>query len=171
MNEDQKHMDLLQLLSRYDFLLEQLQKSMSDGFNNLCRANYHNKDSLRGRYGMDYWDETYEGQLITEIDVGGKLNIVKRRTREEQGENDNVGTDKEGEEYERELRKRNCDSKKQKAKLARSDDPLRMFGGALSIPTSLRQCQTNFKGGIPLIEELTNCKRDIQRLAENYENI
>lgn len=169
MNEDQKHMDLLQLLVRYDFLLEQLQKSMSDGFNNLCRANYHNKDSLRGRYGRDYWDETYEGQLVVETDTSGNVNIVKRKIREEQKESDSVGTEKEDEKYERQLRKRNSDGKKQKTRIARSDDPIRMFGGALSIPTSLRQCQTNFKGGIPLIEELTNCKKDIQRLTENHE--
>lgn len=41
-----------------------------------------------------------------------------------------------------------------------------MFGGVLSVPSSLRQSQTSFKGCIPLIAQLINYKNEILTLVE-----
>lgn len=150
MLEEKECLELLKLLSRYDLLLEQLQKSMSEGFSQLGRANYHNKDSLRGRYGRDYWDESYEGQLIVQA---GKELSVKLRTEPTQEPLENVSS----------LRRRGEKARPDKT-VSNARNPISMFGGALSIPSSLRQSQSNFKSSIPLIVELINCRRRIERL-------
>ncbi|QLQ80955.1 hypothetical protein HG537_0E03100 [Torulaspora globosa] len=169
MDQDTDYLELLKLLSRYDFLLEQLQKTMKDGFHNLGRANYHNKDTLRGRYGSDYWDESYEGQIVVESQEDGSISIVKLAL-EDECEDMSSEDEKVDEKLHQEalLRKRN-QSKQRKLRKIRHREPLTMFGGVLSVPTSLRQCQTNFKGTIPLMEELVNCKLTISRLVEKLE--
>ncbi|CAI6473423.1 AKR_HP2_G0023590.mRNA.1.CDS.1 [Saccharomyces cerevisiae] len=65
---DEQYLRLIELLSNYDSTLEQLQKGFQDGYIQLSRSNYYNKDSLRGNYGEDYWDETYIGQLMATVE-------------------------------------------------------------------------------------------------------
>lgn len=170
MEEDQEHLELLKLLARYDLLLEQLQKSMREGFQNLGRANYHNKDTLRGRYGSDYWDEAYEGQLSVERGTDGRISFVKVKLDEDEKE-EPIVDEKVDEKLhdEANLRKRNREAKEKKLKKLRHRDPLTMFGGPFSIPQSLRQCQMNFKGLFPLIEELINCKTAMTEVMTKLE--
>lgn len=169
MDEDADYLELLRLLSRYDFLLEQLQKTMKEGFQNLGRANYHNKDTLRGRYGSDYWDESYEGQIAVETQKDGSISIVKLAL-EDESEEMSAEDEKVDEKLHEEalLRKRN-QAKERKLQKMRHREPLTMFGGIFSVPTALRQCQANFKGAIPLVEELVNCKLTTRRLLEKLE--
>ncbi|AQZ11175.1 VMA22 (YHR060W) [Zygosaccharomyces parabailii] len=152
MLEEEDLLELLKLLSLYDLLLEQLQKSLSEGFSLLGRANYHNKDSLRGRYGRDYWDESYEGQLMVK---SGKELMISRRM----GQGGTQETPKE----EKSLRRR-CEKPISIENTPKPRDPIYMFGGVLSTPTSLRQSQSHFKSSIPLMTELLNCRRRIEKL-------
>lgn len=126
------YLELLKKLSHYDYLLEQLQQNFNDGFSNLNKANFYNKDSLRGKYGQDYYDLNYEGQLTVVID-SQKQNFI------------NI--------------KRNMEL----------NDPIQMFG-MLSIPTSLRQCQDDFKKSITVIQELNNCKNEINVILDKLTN-
>lgn len=156
---------LLKQLSKYDLLLEQLQKSMTDGFYNLGRANYHNKDSLRGRYGMDYWDKSYGGELAVNVDKEGSMSVIKRAAVSKEdiiGEKE-ADTEADDEGPRRRIKSGSREPRKPQAHV----DPITMFGGSLSAPTSLRQCQKNFQGGIPLMIELINCKNDIIRLIKD----
>ncbi|CCD24486.1 Vma22p NDAI_0D01720 [Naumovozyma dairenensis CBS 421] len=184
---DDPYIHLLNLLSRYDQLLEQLSNSISTGFHNLSRANYHNKDSLNGRYGKDYWDESYVGEITVEITQPppeqqslqqGIVHIVRKKLHtdekadiivEETDDDDDDTKDKLKNRKEktnkREEKKDNDDTKKKDV----SYDPILMFGGALSIPSSLRQCQTNFKGCIPLFSDLISCRMKIDRLVTKLE--
>lgn len=160
MLQEKDHLELLKLLARYDTLLEQLQRTMSEGFSQLGRANYHNKDSLRGRYGSDYWNNSYEGHLRAQIDENG-VSIGQVEGREY--------TSKEVLEDEKFLRRRGAEKSKRNINLQK--DPITMFGGALSTPTSLRQSQSHFKGSIPLMVELINCRRRIESIATTSERI
>lgn len=169
MEKDQEYLELLKLLAQYDLLLEQLQNSMSAGFQNLGRANYHNKDTLRGRYGSDYWDESYEGQVIVERQPDGKVNIAKVQIDEDNEEEIKEEKVDEKLHSEASLRKRNREAKEKKLKKARHRDPITMFGGVLSIPQSLRQSQTNFKGVLPLVEEIANCRLSMFELMSKLE--
>lgn len=66
-------------------------------------------------------------------------------------------------------RKKGTKPEKQKTqshKLKQDYDPILMFGGVLSVPSSLRQSQTSFKGCIPLIAQLINYKNEILTLVE-----
>lgn len=169
MDEDEKCLELLKLLSKYDLLLEQLQKNMTEGFQNLGRANYHNKDTLRGRYGSDYWDESYEGQLFVERQEDDTLSIVKQVLEEKREviiEDEKID---EKPHQETELRKRK-QAREKKLQRLRHREPLTMFGGVFSVPQSLRQCQSNFKGAIPLVEELVNCRIAMASILGKLEN-
>ncbi|QLG70466.1 hypothetical protein HG535_0A04060 [Zygotorulaspora mrakii] len=159
MMNDDSYIGLLKLLAKYDLLLEQFQKSMADGFYNLGRANYHNKDSLRGRYGMDYWDRSYEGQLVADIDGRGDVNITKREIIDTENEEKSEASNSQ-------IRRRNRGDNEEKKKKFKQTDPLSMFGGSLTAPMSLRQSQSNFKSGIPLMVELINCKNSIHQLVK-----
>ncbi|KOG99123.1 Vma22p [Saccharomyces eubayanus] len=164
---DGQHLRLLELLADYDSTLEQLQKGFQDGYIQLSRSNYYNKDSLRGNYGKDYWDETYVGQLVAAVDESSSklvIDIVKRNPQEDQvadvtKEEDNTliqrkkGTKKETE-------------KGQSPKPVQNYDPILMFGGVLSVPSSLRQSQTSFRGCIPLMVQLINYKNEILTLSK-----
>ncbi|CUS22181.1 LAQU0S04e10066g1_1 [Lachancea quebecensis] len=163
--------ELLKLLEAYDFLLEQLQASFSAGFYQLSRANYHNKDSIRGRYGSDYWDQTFKGtQFITS--QGPKLARLPDSQVLEILESEDESSS-EADEKDEVLRKRKEDQspevKKTSAK-KKLPDPLLMFGGALSIPSSLRQCQSSFKGSMESVVELANCRRKIEKLVSGTQD-
>ncbi|QLL33398.1 hypothetical protein HG536_0E03090 [Torulaspora globosa] len=169
MDEDADYLELLRLLSRYDLLLEQLQKTMGEGFQNLGRANYHNKNALRGRYGSDYWDECYEGQIAVERQNDGSVSIVKLALADESEEMPDEDEKVDEKLHEEALLRRRNQAKQRKLQKTRHREPLTMFGGIFSVPTSLRQCQTSFKGAIPLVEELINCKLATKRLLDNLE--
>lgn len=84
---DEQYLRLIELLSNYDSTLEQLQKGFQDGYIQLSRSNYYNKDSLRGNYGEDYWDETYIGQLMATVEEKNSkvvVEIVKRKAQDKQ---------------------------------------------------------------------------------------
>ncbi|CAR24083.1 Vma22p [Lachancea thermotolerans CBS 6340] len=163
--------ELLKQLEAYDFLLEQLQAGFSAGFYQLSRANYHNKDTIRGRYGSDYWDQTFKGtQFITA--QGPKLARLPESQVLEILESEDESSS-ESDEKDEVLRKRKegQSSERKKAGLKkRLPDPLLMFGGALSIPSSLRQCQSSFKGSIESVIELANCRRRIEELISNTQD-
>ncbi|KAL3234958.1 Vacuolar ATPase assembly protein VMA22 [Nakaseomyces bracarensis] len=157
--EDKDVLELLKLLSEYDSLLEQLAKAMGDGFANISRANYHNKDALRGKYGKDYWDAAYEGQVEVLCD-STVVDIINRPAKE-------VSTVKVEEDKVRNRKDRNKSrvgpSIAEEVR-SRSYDPILMFGG-LSTPSSLRQAQSNFKGCLPLFIQLIKCKEAIMKLS------
>ena len=73
---DDEYVQLLAELSQYNMLLEQLQSTLAEGFINLGRANFHNKDSLRGRYGADYYDESFTGLFTAAIDKDNHVSKV-----------------------------------------------------------------------------------------------
>lgn len=160
--EHKEVIDALKLLAEYDSLLEQLAKTMGDGFANISRANYHNKDTLRGKYGKDYWDDAYEGQLEAVCD-GDDIDIVKKQIKEvSKTESD-----------EKKVRNRKNKTTEVNDKTIDGDDvrnrdydPILMFGG-LSTPSSLRQAQSNFKGCLPLFVQLIKCKQDLIKLTNN----
>ena len=160
MLQEKDHLELLKLLARYDTLLEQLQRTMSEGFSQLGRANYHNKDSLRGRYGSDYWDESYEGHLRVRLGEN-ELSIIHQEERE--------SAPKEQLQVEKSLRRRGGEKSKSAATSRKKKDPITMFGGALSTPLSLRHSQSHFKGSICLMVELINCRRRIELIVTTSE--
>ncbi|SCU98162.1 LADA_0H10990g1_1 [Lachancea dasiensis] len=169
MLSEDKCVELLELLAHYDGLLEQFQVACGDGFFQLSRANYHNKDAIRERYGKDYWDETYRGSRFVSIE-GTKFTFKDSETVEQYlaqfEEVEHEGSDQAQEEKTVRRRKETKDSAGvQKTKRAtKAKDPIFMFGGALSIPSSLRQCQSSFKGSTELILELVNCRKKIEAL-------
>lgn len=162
---DEQYLRLLELLSNYNSTLEQLQKGFRDGYIQLSRSNFYNKDSLRGNYGKDYWDKTYMGQLMATVEkTDSKLvvDIVRRKIQDKQEK-------KEEEDNKLTQRKKGPRSEEQKAqshKPKQDYDPILMFGGVLSVPSSLRQSQTSFKGCIPLIAQLINYKNEISMLIK-----
>lgn len=168
---DGEHLRLLELLADYNSTLEQLQKGFQDGYIQLSRSNYYNKDSLRGNYGKDYWDETYVGQLAAAVEESSSklvMDIVKRNPQENQ-----VADETKEEDNTLTQRKKGAKKETQKGQRPKSEqnyDPILMFGGVLSIPSSLRQSQTSFRGCIPLMVQLINYKNEIlalsKRLAE-----
>ncbi|EHN02096.1 Vma22p [Saccharomyces cerevisiae x Saccharomyces kudriavzevii VIN7] len=162
---DGQYLRLIELLADYDSTLEQLQKGFQDGHIHLSRSNYYNKDSLRGNYGKDYWDKTYAGQLMATVDDSNSksvIDIVKRKVQE------NEETKKE-EDSTLVQRKKGAKSEEQKPKdpkLKQDYDPILMFGGVLSVPSSLRQSQTSFRGCIPLMVQLVNYRNEILTLVK-----
>ena len=137
MSNDELYQQLVKALALYDSLLEQLQSSFQDGFHLMSRANYHNKQSLRGSYGQDYWDETYTGSRFVKIYNDHSIKEVKESKYDIDSEDIN-DSNKYGEKLAGEketLRKR-----KQREKLLEKvkEDPIYMFGGALSVPLALK---------------------------------
>ncbi|SMN18448.1 similar to Saccharomyces cerevisiae YHR060W VMA22 Peripheral membrane protein that is required for vacuolar H+-ATPase (V-ATPase) function [Maudiozyma saulgeensis] len=170
-DNDEQYLTLLESISTYDMLLDQLQKSMSEGFIDLGRANFHNKDSLRGRYGSDYYDESYEGLIEAHINGDGLFSIFKKNNEMIIDDDEKNSKDDESSEEGIKSRKthvRSHESNNQKLKIR---DPIRMFGAGLSIPSSLRQSQANFKSSVNIIFDLVNCRnhllQDIQKISEN----
>ena len=150
---------LLKKLSEYDVLLDRLQGQMADGFYNLSRANYHNKDSLRGSYGRDYWDQTFAGTRFVRIEQDGVI-----------VEDAGAKADKdETQATEGGLHNRRKDVSKKEAAQRRQKTPLYMFGGALSVPSSLRMCQEHFQRCLPVVVRLVNCRREIDVLLDELE--
>lgn len=168
MNDE--YLNLVELLFKYDELLEQLQTCMSEGYTNLGRANYHNKDSLRGRYGRDYWDELYIGELIVTYSKEDSQYTISKKVPEDDDAHEVTDKDNSNDSKIRNRNKVN-ENKKEKEKKIVNKNPISMFGGVLSIPSSLRQCQTNFKGCVPLFSELINCQNDIKKLSSILEHI
>ncbi|SCU99962.1 LAME_0G06656g1_1 [Lachancea meyersii CBS 8951] len=176
MPDEQKYAKLLELLAHYDYLLEQLEVTFSDGFQHLSRANFHNKDSIRGRYGSDYWDEHFKGSQFISCRNSNFAAMEPERALqylaqfesdlEDEQEEDQLGKDRK----ESSLTNRK-EGKKSKSKPTTTlYDPILMFGGVLSIPTSLRQCQSSFKGSIGLLIELVNCRRNIEQLGSELKS-
>ncbi|SCV02831.1 LAMI_0H03334g1_1 [Lachancea mirantina] len=168
---------LLDLLANYDTLLEQLQTSFSEGFYQLSRANYHNKDSIRGRFGMDYWDNTFEGTQLISVSESA-FNVVPFESRDDDLIENDISDDDFKTEKDlvrrRKLRKQRqyedgVNEGKRQIPRSHSKDPIHMFGGVLSVPTSLRQSQSSFKGSLAVIIELTNCRKQICRALEDWE--
>lgn len=62
---------IIDKLVQLDMLREQLERSMSDGFAQLARANFHNRDAISIRYGRDYWNENYEGCWSVDVNETG----------------------------------------------------------------------------------------------------
>lgn len=160
--KDEIYVDLARQLEEYDQLLEQLQASMSKGFYNLSRANFHNKDSLRGKYGMDYYDENYIGQFQLEFDekegVFSKVPIVVENNEELISEENELKV---------KSRKTNIKKREKNNDHKRKDyDPIIMFGGCLNIPSSLRQSQSTFKSCVPLFLQIINNKKRIDEILK-----
>lgn len=156
-NDDEKYLALLEQLTRYDMLLEQLQKTMSEGFINLGRANFHNKDSLRGRYGSDYYDESFEGLIEVRVSNKNKITMYKKNDQIAESKEDQEDSEEEG----LKSRKNGDKSKTKSSKSMKIKDPINMFGAGFSIPSSLRQSQTNFKNTTTVIFDLINCKKQL----------
>ncbi|CCF58103.1 hypothetical protein KAFR_0D04550 [Kazachstania africana CBS 2517] len=152
---NEQYIELVGQLSRYNELLDALQLNFNEGFYNLARANFHNKDSLRGKYGKDYYDESYKGQYEIKIDEEVKYEVVKRESLpfQESDDEDEDGNDK--------VRSRKMKNPEKTIKKTDNYDPILMFGGGISIPASLRNCQKNFKNNLILIIEMINLKNDI----------
>ncbi|CCC66718.1 hypothetical protein NCAS_0A01600 [Naumovozyma castellii] len=178
-NGDAPYVRLVSLLAEYDSLLEQLQSSMSDGFHNLSRANYFNKDSLRGSYGVDYWDESYIGELTVEItgSTRPEVDIIRKKPiLKTDDDGDDGSLEEKPDATDSTIKKRKGKNKEEKQRSTQKKkntvyrDPITMFGGGLMIPSSLRQCQSNFKGCIPLFTQLINCKIRLNELLEEIKD-
>ncbi|CEP64560.1 Vma22p LALA0_S12e01706g [Lachancea lanzarotensis] len=159
--------ELLELLAHYDYLLEQLEVSFSEGFQHLSRANFHNKDAVRGRYGRDYWDERFKGsQFVSHKDSTISIMESERASKYlAQFESDDEQEEQVEDGNGRHLKNRKTGQEKSDVRASKAiRDPIHMFGGVLSIPSSLRQCQRNFKGSIGLLVELVNCRRKIDNM-------
>ncbi|AGO09943.1 AaceriAAL048Wp [[Ashbya] aceris (nom. inval.)] len=150
---------LLKKLSEYDVLLDRLQGQMTDGFYNLSRANYHNKDSLRGSYGSDYWDQTFAGTQFVRIE---RDRVILEETEAKAG-NDETQAAEGG------LHKRVKDVSEKEAAKPQTRNPLYMFGGALSVPSSLRMSQEHFQRCMPVVLQLVNCRRELSALLDGLE--
>lgn len=161
MTEQDLYLLLVRKLSLYDTLLEQLQTGFQNGFNQLSRANYYNKDSLRGSYGQDYWDETFVGTRFVKITVTHKIEELECPGSPEE---DTVDEKEQSEQ----VRRRN-ERKKLVEKVKK--DPLYMFGGSLSVPVSLRQSQSSFKSTIPVMYQLIELRDEISSLVDRLERM
>lgn len=148
-----KYLEVIELLDKYDLLLEQLECAMKDGFFNLSRSNYYNKNSLRGSYGKDYWDNTYIGQQFVRVD--GTILLKRDLSELDKTSEDDIEKDNQ-------LKNRKCSGEKKKK--PRITNPLYMFGSILSIPNTLRQSQSNFESCIPLLLEIASCKNQINQI-------
>ncbi|SCW00151.1 LAFE_0B10572g1_1 [Lachancea fermentati] len=166
MKYEDPYIELVELLAQYDSLLEQLQASFIDGFQHLSRANYSNKDALRGRYGQDYWDYTYEGTQFVST-KNNKIDIINRVGSQVK---DSSKVDEAEEVDDRKLRRRKVHTEEKEPERSKKPtnltDPIYMFGGVLSVPFSLRQCQSCFKGSIPLLAGLVNCRKEIDLILK-----
>ncbi|AET38708.1 Vma22p Ecym_3210 [Eremothecium cymbalariae DBVPG len=163
-----KHYDqLVSLLAKYDTLLDQLQQYLSMGYYNLSRANYHNKDAIRGYYGQDYWDATYPGTKLVDIKQDGTFSIDQVSN----DSNDKKGASDMPTNTENVLRNRSEGILRQPEieRNLKPKDPIYMFGGLLSVPSSLRQSQSAFQRCIPLISELVNCRKALLDCLDGYE--
>ncbi|CDO92347.1 unnamed protein product [Kluyveromyces dobzhanskii CBS 2104] len=164
MIEDEIYDAIVTKLAVYDSLLEQLQSSFQEGFHNLSRANYHNKDALRGSYGKDYWDENYTGYRYVRIDDEHSVSEVEEKIA--------VGSDEETiPERISESNNEKVKKRKQREKLLAKvkKDPLYMFGGALSTPMSLKQCQSSFKASMSVMYHLIELRCAINNLLKKLE--
>ena len=165
-SSDNEYVQLMAELSQYNMLLEQLQSTMSEGFINLGRANFHNKDSLRGRYGADYYDESFPGLFTVSIDK--KDHFSKVAIPEASPESsDEQAQDEEDEE--KVIRQRKEKSEKKKSVVKRKD-PIMMFGAGFSVPSSLRECQRNFRSSTAVMFDLVNCRNDILRRIQQLKD-
>lgn len=162
MSRDDLYLRLIKKLAEYDSLLEQLQSSFQDGFHHLSRANYHNKDTLRGTYGRDYWDETYTGHRYVSIDGKHRIQEIAEPEYKEDQEEEDI-PEKQDTEASHKLRKR----KQRKTLLEKAKkNPIYMFGGALSTPMSLRQSQSSFNSSFPVIYKLIELRYELNALLD-----
>lgn len=157
-------------------MLEQLQAGLSAGFNHLSRANYHNKDSIRGRYGRDYWDNTFTGTQFISVLENELARMPDNLVLEMLQSEDDLQDDEvqKQEKDDKTLRKRNTHQDKNTTETNPTKklvDPITMFGGVLSIPSSLRQSQSSFKGSIEVIVKLVNCRRRLNSLISNVDEL
>ncbi|CCE62832.1 hypothetical protein TPHA_0D01930 [Tetrapisispora phaffii CBS 4417] len=181
--EDKDILDLLENLSKYNLLLEQLQNSMRDGYSNLSRANYHNKDSIRGRYGKDYWDYSYTGNKTVKVDLTSgedTISIFKTKLlnsdsieiKEDDQSSSNTIIDEKNDNVlknrkEKTTSKTKTSKSSNEVKPVIEKNPITMFGSAFTIPQSLRDSQTNFESIIPLLQELINTKNKINKITND----
>lgn len=180
------YLTLLEQLSQYDFELEQLSKCFVDGFNQLSRANYYNKDSLFGsKYGSMYYDMNYEGQLyikLTEDDSrnGHHLTILNKSDLTKNTDTDlssvpptspsltQTNIRKRGSRNPNEIDENTdfAQDQQNKSKSKGPYDPIKMFAGGFSIPRQLRHSQQHFQSSIPIIQSLINRRNNINRLID-----
>lgn len=160
MTEDDIYQLIVKNLATYDSLLEQLQASFEEGYHQLSRANYHNKNTLRGSYGKDYWDETYTGNRY--ISINDKHSVSETEEPLHIANDEEIIPEKDEETNE------NLKKRKQREKLLAKvkKDPIYMFGGALSIPSSLKQCQLSFKASMPVLYQLLELRRTLNGLLD-----
>lgn len=163
---------LFSLLAEYDTKLDRLKDTLSQGFYNLSKANFYNKDSITSSYGSDYWDSNFTGTEFIEIDSNGVF-----RRNENNMFSYHVNGKKEVEycsdKDEGHLRNRKLkNSRSTSTSNAKSNlDPLYMFGGGFSIPSALRESQSEFKKCIPILLDLVNCRKQLNEVLNQTQNI
>ncbi|KAK5781656.1 Vma22p PWA37_004552 [Arxiozyma heterogenica] len=178
------YLTLLEQLSQYDFELEQLSKCFADGFNQLSRANYYNKDSLFGsNYGSIYYDMNYEGQLYVQISLNNNENDHQLTILDKTGINRNTDNDQSSFQAgasglkQRNIHKRGTgkfsglkektetlEKQPNESNIKGPYDPIKMFAGGFNIPRQLRNSQQHFKSSILIIQNLINRRIKINRL-------
>lgn len=172
---ESEYLDLLEELERYDYELEQLSKGFSDGFYQLSRANYHNKDSINGgKYGSLNYDMNYEGQLY--VDTKDGVCILKKTELEQptqkegtQGDGDddedNHITNRNKEKIKPSVTEENQEKNDRKGPY----DPIKMFAGGFIVPRQLRLCQNNFQSSMTVIQDLINRRNKINQIIDTLE--
>ncbi|GMM54043.1 Vma22 protein [Maudiozyma humilis] len=159
---DDEYVQLLAELSQYNMLLEQLQSTLAEGFINLGRANFHNKDSLRGRYGADYYDESFTGLFTAAIDKDNHVSKVAIPEPVQESSDEKSGAAKDDEKTTRQRKDKSVKSKEK----PKNKDPIMMFAAGFSVPSSLRESQRNFKSSTAVMFDLINCRSDILKRIE-----
>lgn len=175
------YLSLLEQLNQYDFELEQLSKCFIEGFNQLSRANYYNKDSLFGsKYGSMYYDMNYEGQLYVQINENeNQLNILNKNDLDKNTDNEisssissstsnlkqrNTNKIRNGNFIEKIGNNNNNTDTVEKNK--GPYDPIKMFAGGFNVPRQLRNSQQQFQCSIPIIQSLINRRNNINKLID-----
>lgn len=170
---DVEYLKLLEELNQYDYELEQLQQFFTNGFNQLSRANYHNKNSMfGGNYGSMYYDMNYEGQLYVEMDdKDHKVDILhKKQPIEEPPTSKDESNLKQRGLHNSEKNETTTNVEVEKGNKKGPYDPIKMFAGGFNVPRALRQCQSDFRSSIPLIQELINRRNNILKLVQELED-
>lgn len=177
---DNKTIQLLELLDKYQQLTTLNRENFINGFFNLSRANFQNE---KEKYGLEKYDfRCYKACKIIDINSdNGRFELIDRLLKNESSinddEHDSSNEDKKKESSSTTMIRNRKDRKtgtitthdKEIVKQSNDDeetfkDPIKQFGTI--VPSELYKCQQNFNNGLNQLIEIINLQIQIKKLIQ-----
>ena len=159
---DNKTIQLLELLDKYQQLTTLNRENFINGFFNLSRANFQNE---KEKYGLEKYDfRCYKACKIIDINSdNGRFELIDRLLKNESSSTTMIRNRKHRKTgtiatHDKEIVKESNDDEET------FKDPIKQFGTI--VPSELYKCQQNFNNGLNQLIEIINLQIQIKKLIQ-----